>query len=156
MKFETKGVLEIKGNFFVPDYQRGYRWGENEVKQLLGDIYENGLKSYYLQPIVVKPIKGEDFELIDGQQRLTTLYLLLNYLEKSFSGESKTSRKYEITYETRKETHSYLTDLDPNKKEDNIDFFFIYNAYRTIKEWFKDDRSTINKFLFLFNRVCKK
>lgn len=155
MKFETKGVLEIKGNFFVPDYQRGYRWGENEVKQLLGDIYENGLKSYYLQPIVVKPIKGEDFELIDGQQRLTTLYLLLNYLEKSFSGESKTSRKYEITYETRKETHSYLTDLDPNKKEDNIDFFFIYNAYRTIKEWFKDDRSTINKFYFYLTEYVK-
>jgi hypothetical protein len=149
------GVLEIKGNFFVPDYQRGYRWGENEVKQLLGDIYENGLKSYYLQPIVVKPIKGEDFELIDGQQRLTTLYLLLNYLEKSFSGESKTSRKYEITYETRKETHSYLTDLDPNKKEDNIDFFFIYNAYRTIKEWFKDDRSTINKFYFYLTEYVK-
>lgn len=155
MKFETKGVLEIKGNFFVPNYQRGYRWGENEVKQLLGDIYENGLKSYYLQPIVVKPIKGEDFELIDGQQRLTTLYLLLNYLEKSFSGESKTSRKYEITYETRKETHSYLTDLDPNKKEDNIDFFFIYNAYRTIKEWFKDDRSTINKFYFYLTEYVK-
>ena len=155
MKFETKGVLEIKGNFFVPDYQRGYRWGENEVKQLLEDIYENGLKSYYLQPIVVKPIKGEDFELIDGQQRLTTLYLLLNYLEKSFSGESKTSRKYEITYETRKETHSYLTDLDPNKKENNIDFFFIYNAYRTIKEWFKDDRSTINKFYFYLTEYVK-
>ena len=155
MKFETNGVLEIKGNFFVPDYQRGYRWGENEVKQLLGDIYENGLKSYYLQPIVVQPIKGEDFELIDGQQRLTTLYLLLNYLEKSFSGESKTSRKYEITYETRKETHSYLTDLDPNKKGDNIDFFFIYNAYRTIKEWFKDDRSTINKFYFYLTEYVK-
>ena len=155
MKFETKGVLEIKGNFFVPDYQRGYRWGENEVKQLLEDIYENGLKFYYLQPIVVKPIKGEDFELIDGQQRLTTLYLLLNYLEKSFSGESKTSRKYEITYETRKETHSYLTDLDPNKKENNIDFFFIYNAYRTIKEWFKDDRSTINKFYFYLTEYVK-
>ena len=155
MKFKTKGVLEIKGNFFVPDYQRGYRWGKNEVKQLLGDIYENGLKSYYLQPIVVKPIKGEDFELIDGQQRLTTLYLLLNYLEKSFSGESKTSRKYEITYETRKETHSYLTDLDHNKKENNIDFFFIYNAYRTIKEWFKDDRSTINKFYFYLTEYVK-
>ena len=155
MKFETKNVLTIKGNFFVLDYQRGYRWGENEVKQLLEDIYENGLKSYYLQPIVVKNIKGEDFELIDGQQRLTTLYLLLNYLEKSFSGESKTSRKYEITYETRKETHSYLTDLDPNKKEDNIDFFFIYNAHRTIKEWFKDDRSTINKFYFYLTEYVK-
>ena len=44
MKFETKGVLEIKGNFFVPDYQRGYRWGENEVKQLLDDIDENRKK----------------------------------------------------------------------------------------------------------------
>ena len=39
MKFETKGVLEIKGNFFVPNYQRVYRCGENEVKQILGDIY---------------------------------------------------------------------------------------------------------------------
>ena len=155
MKFETKGVLEIKGNFFVPDYQRGYRWGENEVKQLLEDIYENGLKPYYLQPIVVKTIKNKSYELIDGQQRLTTLYLLLNYLEKSFSEKSKTSRKYEITYETRKETHSYLTDLDPNKKEDNIDFFFIYNAYRTIKEWFEDDRSTINEFYFYLTKYVK-
>lgn len=64
MKFETKGVLEIKGNFFVPDYQRGYRWGENEVKQLLEDIDENRQKNeqknehnnYYLQPIVLKEI----------------------------------------------------------------------------------------------------
>ena len=155
MKFETKGVLDIEDNFFVPDYQRGYRWGENEVKQLLEDIYENGLKPYYLQPIVVKTIKNKSYELIDGQQRLTTLYLLLNYLEKSFSEKSKTSRKYEITYETRKETHSYLTDLDPNKKEDNIDFFFIYNAYRTIKEWFEDDRSTINEFYFYLTKYVK-
>lgn len=154
MKFETKGILEIEGNFFVPDYQRGYRWGENEVKQLLEDIYENGLKPYYLQPIVVKK-SDKNYELIDGQQRLTTLYLLLNYLEKSFSGESKTSRKYEITYETRKETHSYLTDLNPNKKEDNIDFFFIYNAYRTIKKWFEDDRSTINEFYFYLTKYVK-
>ena len=155
MKFETKGVLDIEDNFFVPDYQRGYRWGENEVKQLLEDIYENGLKPYYLQPIVVKTIKNKSYELIDGQQRLTTLYLLLNYLEKSFSEKSKTSRKYEITYETRKETHSYLTDLDPNKKEDNIDFFFIYNAYRTIKEWFEDDRSTINEIYFYLTKYVK-
>ena len=154
MKFKTKGVLEIEGNFFVPDYQRGYRWGENEVKQLLEDIYENGLKPYYLQPIVVKK-SDKNYELIDGQQRLTTLYLLLNYLEKSFSGESKTSRKYEITHETRKETHSYLTDLNPNKKEDNIDFFFIYNAYRTIKKWFEDDRSTINEFYFYLTKYVK-
>ena len=89
MKFETKGVLDIEDNFFVPDYQRGYRWGENEVKQLLEDIYENGLKPYYLQPIVVKTIKNKSYELIDGQQRLTTLYLLLNYLEKSFSEKVK-------------------------------------------------------------------
>ena len=77
MKFEIKGILEIKGDFFVPDYQRGYRWGENEVKQLLEDIDENRKKNeqknehnnYYLQPIVLKEIGEKNYELIDGQQR---------------------------------------------------------------------------------------
>jgi len=38
MRFDTKSILEIEGKFFVPDYQRGYRWGEDVVKQLLDDI----------------------------------------------------------------------------------------------------------------------
>jgi conserved hypothetical protein len=139
MEFKTRNVLTIKGNFFVPDYQRGYRWGENEVKQLLEDIYENGEKSYYLQPIVVKPIEEENFELIDGQQRLTTLYLILSYLREKLG--NIVSRKYSLIYETRKETHEFLENINSeskNKNKENIDFFFISNAYEIIEKWFEE------------------
>ena len=163
MKFETKGVLEIKGNFFVPDYQRGYRWGENEVKQLLDDIYENSqkkescAKNYYLQPIVVKTIREGNYELIDGQQRLTTLYLILTCIKEMLP---KTFLNYEITYQTREDTYNFLKKIDINKKEENIDFFFIANAYSTIRNWFGLDNEendsmaiAINFYQTLFNSV---
>ena len=49
-------VGELEGAFFVPDYQRGYRWGEDEVRRLLDDIKDAGGSDYYLQPVVVKPM----------------------------------------------------------------------------------------------------
>ena len=67
---ETKLVGDIKGEFYVPSYQRGYRWGVDEVTRLLEDIYQNGKKQYCLQPVVVRK-QGPAFELIDGKQRLT-------------------------------------------------------------------------------------
>ena len=144
MKFETKGVLEIKGNFFVPDYQRGYRWGENEVKQLLEDIDENRKKNeqknehnnYYLQPIVLKEIGEKNYELIDGQQRLTTLYLILNCIKEVLPS---TSVNYSINYATRQETQNFLRDIDLSREEENIDFLFITKAYSTIRNWFGID-----------------
>jgi len=71
---------DLAGEFFVPSYQRGYRWGATEVIKLLDDIDADVIsaqvpRSYYLQPIVVMWRKAEgNWELIDGQQRLTTLY----------------------------------------------------------------------------------
>jgi len=70
-------VSEISGSFFVPAYQRGYRWGRLEVRQLLDDVTASEGKRYYLQPIVVKRMPDGRLELIDGQQRLTTLHLML-------------------------------------------------------------------------------
>ena len=69
---ETKLVSDIKGTFYVPSYQRGYRWGEDEVNRLLDDVFQNGQKNYCLQPVVVRK-KDDTFELVDGQQRFTTL-----------------------------------------------------------------------------------
>ena len=54
IKLDTILVGNIAGKFHVPSYQRGYRWGVDEVTRLLDDIYDNGAKSYCLQPIVVK------------------------------------------------------------------------------------------------------
>ena len=77
IKLETKLVGSIEGDFYIPSYQRGYRWGPDEVTRLLDDVYTNGTKNYCLQPVVVRR-DGDRFELIDGQQRLKTIFDFLN------------------------------------------------------------------------------
>ena len=75
-------------NFYIPAYQRGYRWSKEQVNDLLNDIWEfsqssdeNGSSFYCLQPVVVVQ-DGKQWQVVDGQQRLTTLYIILHYLEK--------------------------------------------------------------------------
>lgn len=139
---ETKVVGEVSGLFYVPSYQRGYRWGKQEIKQLLDDICQNGSRSYCLQPVAVKK-KGEKYELIDGQQRLTTIYILLQYMKAEY--EPKIDLKYKLEYETRDGSGEYLANIcnkeksETNKQsaETNVDFYHIYNACKTIDEWFQ-------------------
>lgn len=129
--------MNIKGRFFVPRYQRGYRWGEHEVRLLLDDIWVRASKPdgtpYSLQPVVVKR-DGDRWELIDGQQRLTTLYLLFRYMHVE---KLKTvGPAYAIAYETRPDSEAYLTHLDPARREENIDFHHFYAAHDCIHRWF--------------------
>ena len=133
---ETKLVADIKGDFFVPSYQRGYRWGEVEVTRLLDDVYQNGKKNYCLQPVVVRK-KNDVYELIDGQQRLTTLYLIYRYMKNVNPFFSEPA--FNLTYQTREQSADFLNTLDMSKQEDNIDFWFIANAYKTIQKWFEQD-----------------
>lgn len=147
-----KSVNAIAGHFFVPSYQRGYRWGRHEVEALLNDIYgcgdlQTGVK-YCLQPIVVKkriaiadgareglPAPGElYYELIDGQQRLTTLYLIYLHLQEL----DASAPPFTLAYQTRPDSTSYLRKPDQARCEDNIDFFHIYGAYHCITQWFAD------------------
>ena len=107
---ETKLVGAINGAFHVASYQRGYRWGPEEVKRLLDDVYTNGNQDYCLQPIVVKK-NGDAYELIDGQQRLTTLYLIYKYMHNA-SGGFLDEPQFSITYETREKSQEFLTDID--------------------------------------------
>lgn len=135
MRFEPISVLNIEGHFFVPDYQRGYRWEDSEVRRLLDDIYECDDKTmYYLQPIVVKRLEDGSYELVDGQQRLTTLYLILKQMQ---SVCSDVRMCYDFFYETRQETWAYLREIDYDRRKEDIDFFFIANAFETIKQWFE-------------------
>ena len=133
INLETKLVGDIKGSFYVPNYQRGYRWGKTEVATLMNDIYEYGgnprkseNENYCLQPIVVRNL-GDKYELIDGQQRLTTLYLVYVYMNKASNG-FMSKPKFSISYETREKSADFLNNPNESKKEDNVDFFFIYNA----------------------------
>lgn len=133
---ETKLVGDIKGTFYVPSYQRGYRWGEDEVLRLLNDVHDNGKKSYCLQPIVVRKAK-DAYELIDGQQRLTTLYLIYRYMKDVNPFFSEPA--FNLIYETRENSEEFLRVIDISRREENIDFWFIANAYETIKNWFEVD-----------------
>ena len=96
---KTLSVGDIAGDFFVPSYQRGYRWGQQEVSQLLDDLRESCGTTYYLQPLVVKGRDDGSWELVDGQQRLTTLYLIFSYLKNAHL--PSVAINYSLTYETR-------------------------------------------------------
>ena len=133
---EPKLVGDIEGRFFVRRYQRGYRWGEVEVRRLLDDIWQSRDHPYYLQPVVVKKQQDGDWELVDGQQRLTTLFLIFQYMRDE--GLQSAGARYSLRYETREDSAAYLEKIDPAKSEQNIDFFHISEAYRCISQWFAE------------------
>ena len=145
ISLDTKFVGDITGKFFVPSYQRGYRWSSVEVLRLLNDILELDTKKYFgkeeriycLQPVVVRK-KEDSYELIDGQQRLTTIYLIYKYLSSILPGICE-GPTFSLAYETRDKSEAFLSEIDLSRREENIDFWFMANAYETIENWFKED-----------------
>ena len=151
----TKLVGNITGDFYVPSYQRGYRWGKPEVERLLDDIYSTkGDINYCLQPVGVK--KNDDgYELIDGQQRLTTIYLIYRFMSEH--SKSINGPRFTLSYETRKKSKDFLKSIDESRKEENIDFWFFCSAYESIKAWFskKDRKSTLTNMNKYFDEIVK-
>jgi len=155
---ETRPINLLLGEkFFIPKYQRGYRWGAKEVKDLLNDILEfqeNAEKDefYCLQPIVLKQ-REEDWEVIDGQQRLTTIYIILNFFNSRFADDFK-KELYDLTYATRPKSEAFLKNLSSKISYENIDFHFISLAYGVVKDWFKSRMNLVNDFeSALLNKV---
>ena len=137
----TKLVGDIQRKFIVPSYQRGYRWGDDEVTRLLDDIYANGANNYCLQPVVVRRDDKEDFELIDGQQRLTTLFILLQYTKREYKPRIKIN--FSLDYTTREQSAQYLSNIEKDLAETNIDFFHIYRSYQAIDTWFQRQKNDV-------------
>ena len=149
-------------NFFIPSYQRGYRWTAQQVKELLKDIDEFSIhidsdpnshigQFYCLQPLVVKKMTEAEmksfclegstwYEVVDGQQRLTTLYLLLRFLHQKFvdSEGDYPSNLFTIKYERK---HESSISLDPTL--DDVDSFHFRNAYAEIADWMKIRREQV-------------
>lgn len=144
-------LLQAKCEFYIPSYQRGYRWNRQQVMDLLSDLWEFYQKNpgtdefYCLQPVVVRPIvvKGkEKWEVIDGQQRLTTIFIILSYMKANVL--PKVDLSFSIEYETRPGSGEFLLQMDAALKDKNIDYFHMYAAYEHIREWFEasDDETT--------------
>lgn len=85
------------------------------------------------------------WELIDGQQRLTTIYIILSFFNKRFSEEFR-NPVFSLEYQTRTDSKKYLANINDAEKNDNIDYYFIHEAYTAIREWFKGKQNLINDF----------
>ena len=117
--------------FLVPSYQRGYRWQQVNVSDLLNDLCEfihSDKTVYSLQPLVVYSSGDNTYHVVDGQQRLTTITILLGYLGIT---------QIEIDYESRKgqQVNRY------SEEHKNIDQHHVNQAYLTIKNWFESKHS---------------
>ena len=146
-----KNISELKNNnFLIPTYQRGYRWTEQQVIDLLNDINEfmerkhSKKEIYGLQRLVVKDRQDSSWEVIDGQQRLTTIKIVLACLEEQTS--------YTIEYKTREKSKDFLNNINNKNKDDanNIDFYHMWQAKETIDTWFDNkniDRQRFRKVL---------
>lgn len=184
-ELERLSIPELMGkNFLIPDYQRGYRWEEIHIYQLLSDIWDFSNNSngefYCLQPIVVKECSKEVcekyklnsefdsnrwFEVIDGQQRLTTIRLIIQ-MNNIISPISKVRNCFNLFYETRPELKDIFNKLSISTVDESIevkidktsiDSYFITSGFKHIVDWFcnsgKDyeKRATIQQFPSFFS-----
>ena len=134
---------ENKCNYIIPIYQRNYAWGDDEISSLLQDIKNSCEKNkeqdknYYIGSLVVYRRDNGDFEVIDGQQRLTTLTLIMHHLGKlSFRN---------VSFEHRDESEQALSNLNSEKLPSNFSQA-LKTIKRVINEW-GDNKNEIVKFL---------
>lgn len=137
--------------YYIAAYQRGYRWSPLQVTQLLDDIREFTLRRnpqpeqfYCLQPIVVRVSEGRGFEIVDGQQRLTTILLILRYFNELLV-ERRRIPLFVLDYQTRPGLDDFLEGPDQEKAEANIDFSHLYAALLTIETWFDDHENEVER-----------
>ena len=163
-----KGLLNGTEHYLIPMYQRNYAWGNSEIEQLIVDIMDaqidaknsNDYKNYYLGTLVVfeRPLlssKRKVLEVIDGQQRFTTLSLLIIYLKNYFTGinsdydmswyteqnidfesRPKSTQTLELLLNDNLETYEHLHEAKLNPA--------IINGYKFISEVIKSKFITPN------------
>ncbi|RYG99295.1 MAG: DUF262 domain-containing protein, partial [Alphaproteobacteria bacterium] len=135
--------------YHIPAYQRGYRWTITQVTQLLDDIREFTKREspqpedfYCLQPLVLRERADGSYEVIDGQQRLTTLLLILRHFNERLASRFQQTL-YCIEYATRPELEEFLENTSAEQAASNIDFFHINQAVETISAWFEQRESEV-------------
>ena len=144
-----------KEYYNIPLYQRGYKWSRKQVEKLLDDIDRfkpSSGKFYCVQNITLVPDSRGWFNVVDGQQRLTTMVLILSALDE----KEMVNHKVKFPNNSiREKTNSFLNDFITNHDGDDVldiyesweglisehpdfdhqDIYYIYHAYKVINDW---------------------
>ena len=107
-------TLFDKDKYIIPLYQRAFAWSDKEIDQLIADINDFTAEHYYLGSLIVNLNKDGVYEVIDGQQRLTALFLLLDYVGDYNWGKGR------LSYECR-ERSNFTLDCLAELTNDNIE-----------------------------------
>lgn len=135
-------------SYWIPSYQRGYRWAPLQVTQLLQDIHDFSERRnpqpdefYCLQPLVIKA-QGDQYEVVDGQQRLTTIFLILRHFNERLT-EKYRKTLFNLNYETRPKLATFLENPSQELANTLPDYFHLFNAMKAIETWFEDKDSLV-------------
>lgn len=183
VKLKTIADLQNESaKFYIDAYQRGYRWTENEVRDLLDDIREfshvkrpDDNTFYCLQPIIVTNADdGTSWKVIDGQQRLTTIYLIYSFYWVIANAFSRDDLPFSLSYSNKPKLEEcikvftereYATSKQVDQEmagyESDIDCHYVMEAYKCICDYFlklqKDPytRNEINDMKKIFDTSMK-
>ena len=139
-------------NYLVPIYQRNYAWSEIQIVQLIEDIessIDGSNKSYFLGNLIVNQTDNNVYEVIDGQQRLTTLYLLEKYLGLVFAKEA-------LRFEAREKSNrtlSYVSDSSNPGLIEELSSPEILNGFQIIDNYFMTKNIDKSRFVRKLERV---
>ncbi len=164
--YSTKELFDsyLRGKTYsIPPYQRGYKWDAKDIERLLKDVNDfspnEELDLFYCLQNITLIEKGDSYNVVDGQQRLTTLIIILSYLEEYSLIEGK------LHYNVRKETEDFLqefifkrSDIGDIKNWENLleitkgngkdydfqDVYYLFNAYKTVQSWFDENPQVVS------------
>ncbi|MBP6528022.1 MAG: DUF262 domain-containing protein, partial [Prevotella sp.] len=166
--------LKMEGcDFFnIPEYQRGYKWTVDNIVQLLEDLKgfkQNSSDEFYcLQNITITKtnINGHScFNVIDGQQRLTTLFILISYIQRNMSNKVLSAESNILRYSIREETDKFLRESiltgdywnDVEYKPATKDQYYIAEVAKAVAEWFNinnlEERTILDHLKLIVNKV---
>lgn len=155
-------IFDTNAHYVIPRYQRAYAWEDKEIVQLIDDINDiNSSENYYIGSLVVSKVKGklETYEVVDGQQRLTTLFLLLQYLVSEGALEGEIGQT--LSFDCRPKSKYTLSNIQqvltrkklPADHEENINQS-ILNGIKAIRQKFTSDkRLNIHDFVSRLQHV---